>query len=144
MILLGANVNHLSEETDTFPLLCAAQNCDLACVELLLFHGADVALQTKKTGWSALHAAAKRGDILITTALFKRGANPEVQTVDGKTAAVIAATEENADCVTLLRLVSLSMAEKDGGAGDDLSFASILEEFSKGLLEKRKTQILEK
>ncbi len=139
LLLLGTSANSAQPEREEglFPLLCAAQQADLACVELLLLHGADVRLADAR-GVTALHAAAARGDIQVASALFKRGANPNAAAADGQTPAQVAAAAGNADCVTLLRLASLSMAEKGGEMrGDALSFANILEEFSRGLAEKR-------
>ncbi len=79
-------------------------------------------------------------------ALFRRGADPDARDGEGQTAAQVAAAAGNADCVTLLRLASLAAGERGsssaagggGGGGDDaLSFANILEDFSRNLAEKR-------
>ena len=128
LLLLGASANAGKGAA----LVKAAEAGDLAAMELLLLHGADVRREGDVT--SALHAAATRGDVQMASALFKRGADPEARDEQGSTPAQRAAAAGNADCVTLLRLASLSAAEKEGMRGD---FAGLLEEFSRNLAERR-------
>ena len=87
-------------------------------------------------GWTPLHVAAHKGDILITSSLFKRHADPSAVNSEGHTATDVAARAGHADCVTLLRLAALSASEKEADK-DSLSFSIVLDDFSKGLQEKR-------
>ena len=139
LLLHGARSDVVQD--DQFPLLAAAGSGDLACLELLLLHGAPVDQQAPESGWTALHAAAHGGHVQAVSALFKRGARPDALTKkddgEGLTPAQLAAENGNADCVTLLRLQLLSLTDELNSNDDSLSFAKTLEDFSRNLLEKR-------
>jgi hypothetical protein len=133
LLLLGASPASVG---GCSALVRAAQSGDLGALELLLLHGADPKAKDG-AGVTALHAAATRGDVQMASALFKRGCDPDAQDAQGRTPAQLAAQAGNADCVTLLRLASLSAAEGEGMRGD---FAALLEEFSRNLAERREKQ----
>ena len=58
-------------------------------VKVLLEHGADPNL-ADKYGRTALHAAAREGDVIMVSELLKHGANPKKKDEDNKTAYDIA------------------------------------------------------
>lgn len=139
-----------------FPLLAAARNGDLACLELLMLHGASPKQAAAPAGWTPLHVAASVGNIDVVLLLLRRGASPSATTSSGQTPAEMAASAGSADCVTLLRLAALSLAEREqqsggadgvnsssnslngvGGMDDALSFANILDDFSRNLQQQR-------
>lgn len=69
----------------------------------------------------------------------QRGSDPHCKNNDGQTAAELAAAQGNADCVTLLRLAALSLDEK-GSIKDLNSFSTVLDDFCRGLKERRNNQ----
>jgi ankyrin repeat protein len=72
----GANVDAVSKNgMELRALHAAAAGRSLACVELLLEHGADANSQ-QHGGWSALHAAVSIPDARMVALLLGRGADP--------------------------------------------------------------------
>jgi ankyrin repeat protein len=59
--------------TDWTPLMCAAENDNIAACNWLISNGANVNSQMR-TGWTALHAASKKGNKEIVDLLLKNGA----------------------------------------------------------------------
>lgn len=60
-------------------LMSAAENDLLQSCKWLLEHGADVNKAMPATGWTALHAAAKKGNLEVVQLLVKAGADSHKQ-----------------------------------------------------------------
>jgi len=90
----GADVNQLSANTAHVPPLgTAAFVRSLPLTQLLLDAGADVNGH-EESGFTALHAAAENGDPDIARELLARGADRQIRTTEGKTAADLAANDD--------------------------------------------------
>ncbi len=68
------------------PLHYAALSGKRVVVEALVSAGAEVNARDSRTGNTALHVAASRGDVSLVRALLSTGANPTIKAEDGKTA----------------------------------------------------------
>ena len=66
------------------------KNNDIEGVKKLIEEGADINLQTKSEGWTALIIASKRGYIEIVKLLIDKGAKLDIQTKYGWTALKVA------------------------------------------------------
>ena len=86
----GADVAAVSrDDAEGTPLHAAAAGRQHALCWLLLAHGAPVDAQ-QTGGFTALHAAARYGDLAIVQLLVVNGADPWLEADDGKIAADIA------------------------------------------------------
>jgi uncharacterized protein len=85
----GADVNAQNREGRT-ALMFAIVNLRAATVKTLLEFGADVNVQAAGCGCTPLILAACSGDIRITRALLKRGADARKVSVSGRTALMVA------------------------------------------------------
>ena len=85
LLRLGADPN----AGDHSPLYCVGNECSLAkgadAVRLLVEHGANVNLRNGVKRCSALHMAARRGNVLIAEALLECGAEIEARDSLGDT-----------------------------------------------------------
>lgn len=90
-----ADVNQLSTSTiaQVSPLGTAAFVRSLPLARLLLDAGADVDGH-EQSGFTALHAAAENGDSDLARELLARGADRQIRTTEGKTAADLAANDD--------------------------------------------------
>jgi ankyrin repeat protein len=90
----GADVDRLSNGpiAQVPPLGTAAFVRSLPLARLLLDAGADVD-RRGGLGFTALHAAAGNGDLDLARELVARGADPQIRTEDGRTAADLASTD---------------------------------------------------
>lgn len=104
LINAGADVNATVrfEKTDTTALIAAATNgrCDVA--RLLVEKGAKLDLVVNAAGVTALMFAALKGDFETVRVLVEGGASTDLQSVDGETAASIAASAGHQRIVELL------------------------------------------
>lgn len=91
----GADVNQLSTSTiaQVPPLGTAAFVRSLPLTRLLLDAGAEINRQGG-LGFTALHSAAQNGDLDLARELVARGANRQIRTTEGKTAADLASNDE--------------------------------------------------
>lgn len=83
------------------PLISAASKGGLDTVNELIKMKADCN-RVEQDGWSALHFAAVRGDVKMVDALLKANAAPGIVSVDGRTARMIAETNNFKDVVKLI------------------------------------------
>lgn len=99
----GADVKKQDSEGKT-PLLLAVSTVGVSenVVEMLLDNGADVG-DVDNDGSSALHWAARVGDIDIVRLLISRGVNKGIKNQDNDTALSIARENRDAEIVKLLR-----------------------------------------
>lgn len=72
------------------PLLEAATKKRSKVARVLLEHGADIDVQSKKRGWTPLHTAASQGNKKMVKLLLEKGANQELAAKDGQTALALA------------------------------------------------------
>jgi len=95
LIAHGADVNQLSMGSiaQVPPLGTAAFVRSLPLARLLLDAGADVNGH-EESGFTALHAAAESGDRDLACELLARGADRQIRTSDGKTAADLAVNDD--------------------------------------------------
>ncbi|CAI8050974.1 Putative ankyrin repeat protein MM_0045 [Geodia barretti] len=104
LVRAGSDLNLQNNEGLT-PLMIAAWRGTTADITKILLEGEHINLdiQEKRTGWSALHFSAERGDSATTEALLKAGANPHLKDKDGDTAVIMAVKSHEPD--TLRELV---------------------------------------
>lgn len=90
LVLAGADVNAEARNPSRVrPIHSAVAGPDPMMAEILLAMGAQVNAQ-QAGGFTALHAAAKRGDINLADLLLRADADPRVLTDDGRSAADLA------------------------------------------------------
>ncbi|CAI8050982.1 Putative ankyrin repeat protein MM_0045 [Geodia barretti] len=91
LVRAGSDLNLQNNEGLT-PLMIAAWRGTTADITKILLEGEHINLdiQEKRTGWSALHFSAERGDSATTEALLKAGANPHLKDKNGDTAVIMA------------------------------------------------------
>ncbi|KAI0161909.1 ankyrin repeat-containing domain protein [Hypoxylon sp. FL1284] len=96
------HVRNPSRDQDEPVLVTAAREGTVGIVRVLMKHGADVNEQAKD-GWTALHAAARRGALdIIQALLFEFSADPSVPLVNGSIPIHTAASWGYAGCIELL------------------------------------------
>ncbi|CAI8031937.1 Putative ankyrin repeat protein MM_0045 [Geodia barretti] len=95
LVRAGSDLNLQNQEGLT-PLMIAARSGRTADITKIVLEGEHINLdiQEKRTGWSALHFSAERGNAATTEALLKAGANPHLKDKNGATAMEI--TEQRA------------------------------------------------
>lgn len=83
--LRGSDVNHRNNDSST-PLMLAVNRADsdLMTVEVLLQIGADPNVQSKLTGDTPLHLAARFGNLEVVRALTSAGVRRSIRNADGK------------------------------------------------------------
>lgn len=87
LVLAGADVNAQARNNSRVrPIHSAVAGPDPMIAEILLAMGADVNAQ-QEGGFTALHAAAKRGDTRLVDLLLRADADPRIAAADGQTAA---------------------------------------------------------
>jgi ankyrin repeat protein len=87
LVLAGADVNAEARNPSRVrPLHSAVAGPDPMMAEILLAMGADVNAQ-QEGGFTALHAAAKRGNNKLVDLLLRADADPRLPAADGQTAA---------------------------------------------------------
>ncbi|CAI8031938.1 Putative ankyrin repeat protein MM_0045 [Geodia barretti] len=104
LVRAGSDLNLQNQEGLT-PLMIAARSGRTADITKIVLEGEHINLdiQEKRTGWSALHFSAERGNAATTEALLKAGANPHLKDKNGDTAVIIAVKSHEPD--TLRELV---------------------------------------
>jgi ankyrin repeat protein len=91
LIERGADVNAAARNAfRVAPVHAAAAVRDIAIMQLLIDHGADVNAR-QQMGYTALHTAAQHGDDVMLDLLLAAGADPRAAGDDGKTPADLAA-----------------------------------------------------
>ena len=105
---LSSELNLLNSLHET-PLHVAASHNHLPCVQLLLAYHAQLNLQDRESGWTALHRAVYKGHLAIACALTQAGADPTVADFDGLTAFDLLTT----------RTQPSAFVQRDAGHGDD-------------------------
>jgi ankyrin repeat protein len=102
LIERGADVNAAAQNAfRVAPVHAAAAVRDVATMELLTQHGADVNAR-QQLGYTPLHTAAQLGDEVILDLLLARGADPRAAGDDGKTPADLAAAHGHTQIVKRL------------------------------------------
>lgn len=114
----GANVNQKDTGDNTaLMLVCDKDNPDIATVNDLLDHGADVNAKENIVGVTALMNATMHGNAGVVRALIAKGANVNAKTDNGKTVLMFATedqslaiamgldphTQGHAECAQILR-----------------------------------------
>jgi ankyrin repeat protein len=106
------NHNHASHFCGRTALHLAAEQANLAIIELLLQAGLDIDARDKE-GQSALHVAVLEGHEASVKLLLDKGANRNQQDYDGRTALHWAAEKGNIDIITLLLDYQVAVNSKD-------------------------------
>lgn len=102
LVLAGADANAEARNTSRVrPIHSAVAGPDPMMAEILLAMGADVNAQ-QEGGFTALQAAAKRGDEKLVDLLLGAGADPRLAAGDGRTAADLARTAGHGALATRL------------------------------------------
>ena len=101
LIASGGDINWKRPASGWTPLMIAAGNGHLPCVETLLAAGVQVDA-TDLTQWTALHYAAGGNRPNIVRRLLASGANKAMKDNDGKTALDLARWERHAAVIALL------------------------------------------
>lgn len=101
LIASGGDINWKRPASGWTPLMIAAGNGHLPCVETLLAAGVKVDA-TDLTQWTALHYAAGGNRPNIVRRLLASGANKAMKDNDGKTALDLARWERHAAVIALL------------------------------------------
>ncbi|CAI8031933.1 Putative ankyrin repeat protein MM_0045 [Geodia barretti] len=103
LVRAGSDLNLQNQEGLT-PLMIAARSGRTADITKIVLEGEHINLdiQEKRTGWSALHFSAERGNAATTEALLKAGANPHLKDKDGDSALTLAAWCGHTDVVVEL------------------------------------------
>lgn len=104
-ILRNASKRHIEHEQDVIKksTYLAAQNGNVACLELLLAHSAMPNLATTEYGSTPAYIAALYGHAACLKLLLEHGAEPNLATTDyGVTPAYIAAQNGHEACLKLL------------------------------------------
>ena len=68
----------------------------------LLENKADIHAQEPKKGWSALHIAARTGNVKVVAALIDNGAKNDIKDLEGKTPILVAQESGYLDVVTTM------------------------------------------
>ena len=111
LLLDGADVNARNHDGRT-ALMFAIANLHASTVQTLLEFGADVNVQASACGCTPLLLAAGSGDIGITGALLKSGADPETICRPGRTALLVARERGHSDVVELIKRALAQAAGK--------------------------------
>ncbi len=111
LLLDGVDVNARNHEGRT-ALMFAIANLHASTVQTLLDFGADVNVQASACGCTPLLLAAGSGDIGITRALLKSGADPETICRPGRTALLVARERGHSDVVELIKRTLAQAAGK--------------------------------
>ena len=98
----GADANAVSSNEMSLRPIHSAAAANPDAVEPLLEHGADPNTQ-QVGGWTALHAAADRGNVPLVELLLARGADPSLASDGGQTPADMAETNRRAEALSVLR-----------------------------------------
>lgn len=99
----GADVNAVSTNGAKLrPIHAAAARNAEPTMRKLLSAGADPDAQ-QHGGWTALHSAAKHGNVALLDLLLEHNADTSIQSDDGKTAADLAADAGHTDVANRLR-----------------------------------------
>mmetsp|Transcript_11540 Transcript_11540/g.30849 ORF Transcript_11540/g.30849 Transcript_11540/m.30849 type:complete len:219 (-) Transcript_11540:312-968(-) len=101
----------------------AVRNDDFLRTVGALDAGADASASSGDGGYTALHAAARTGNMLVTQLLLGRGAKLEARTADGKTPLAVAVDEGCWNAVQLLVDARADVNAQVGGAGSILAIA---------------------
>jgi len=125
----GANINYQEPGDKRTSLHVAITNENFVMCEFLFQNGANVDLSDCMR-WSPLHHAAFLGHTAAAGWLFKRSARLDLKDRTGKTPVEIAAENQNADCVTLLRIAQLALEENPKASQENESFVRTLEAFT--------------
>ncbi len=97
----GADANAVSSNEMSLRPIHSAAAANPDAVEPLLDHGADANAQ-QVGGWTALHAAADRGNVRLVELLLARGADPSLASDGGQTPADMAETNHRTDALAVL------------------------------------------
>jgi ankyrin repeat protein len=101
------------QRTKYGPLQLAANDGDVEKIEQLLHDGIDINGRCEFRSWTALHAAAERGQVAAAKVLLEHGAKPDLKDPDGRTPLHVAgyqgkgtskATEPGRNAVAVLLL----------------------------------------
>lgn len=134
-IIHGCQINEpQKKDKNRIALHYAAQNGDCNMVELLIQFGANINAQDDD-GNMAIHYAAKHHAI-CSALLCKRGAKLSHKNNHSKSPLDIALEEENADSVTIIRLASQALEEKQLN-NDEQTFYEALNNFTKEIQSKK-------
>ncbi|MFP4565719.1 MAG: ankyrin repeat domain-containing protein [Spirochaetaceae bacterium] len=100
-LILGYSPN-ARDESGLPALFRAVRSGSLNVVRLLVDYGADVNEQSGDRGTSPLMEAAGTGQVAVTRQLLEAGADPDMVSTYGQSAAILAASEGHADTLKLL------------------------------------------
>lgn len=101
LLVKGANPD-VQDELGRTPLMNAARTGDLRSVLHLLEHRADPNVATRKSRWTALMWAARRGKVDVIKALLDAGADLRAVDAKGENALVIARRFKRAAAAAML------------------------------------------
>jgi uncharacterized protein len=112
-LFMRAGFSPDSRDKHGVPLLClAARGKHRAIVELLLDRGARIDLQSEDRGYSPLMDAARASCVDLVGLFLEKGANPDLISIDGQTALIVAVGSNDVEMSRLL---------VQGGANPDIS-----------------------
>ena len=117
----GADVNAKDDDGRT-PLYLATERGFQAIVEVLLANKADVNVSDRQSGITPLHRAAESGRAKIVQQLLAAGANPNMETSEGRTPLSFAVESGSPETVSILLAAK---ADPSGGRLDAPLLAAI-------------------
>jgi len=102
LIAAGALVE-AKDNNNCTPFFYSAKGfSDLGAAQVLLEHGADINIQRKRDGYTALHRAAQAGNMKMIAWLIARGADVNRRKEDGGTPLSVAMNKDRLDAVRYL------------------------------------------
>lgn len=104
LISIGADVSLVGYE-ECSPLMYEVYMQNYENVNILIVNGADVNYQSQYDGYTSLHWASRKGDIVLVKTLLQNGANPKTLNRENQSALDLAESNNHDDVYDYLKNV---------------------------------------